>query len=443
MSQPIEENIAAGSPEKVFKPQELEQMLAPIALYPDALLAQVLTAATYPLEVVEADRFVKENQGLKGEALLEAAGDKDWEPSVKAMLEFPDILAMMDEQLEWTKKLGDAFLIQQSDCMDAIQRLRQKAYAQGNLATTEKQVIRVEPQTQIIIIEPASPEVVYVPVYDTTIIYGDWWYPAYPPYYFYPRRYSGISFFSGVFVGTFWGAWGAWDCNWYSRHVDINLNHYNNFTKIHYRSGNYYRFYQEGQDNQPWRHDPQHRGSVRYEKQRPSSTVRPSTPDFRKYDQGTVNPPTISSSEKARPTINTSKSDRDNQPGIKKLPARILRESAANHVNTNSIVTVNSRSDAGNYRGIKASTSDSKAQEATGPSTLMSNVKDDIKEKVIARPALSDSNRNKDDTHALTARGAGRHRYTTNNNLQPDRQIPAPSKGSGVLREVPINVVAP
>ena len=133
MSQPIEESMAAQTSEKFFKPEELEQMLAPIALYPDALLAQVFTAATYPLEVVEADRFVKENQGLKGEALLEAAKDMDWEPSVKAMLEFPDVLAMMDEQLEWTKKLGDAFLAQQSDCMDAVQRLRQKAYEQGNL----------------------------------------------------------------------------------------------------------------------------------------------------------------------------------------------------------------------------------------------------------------------------------------------------------------------
>ncbi|MGE5197328.1 MAG: DUF3300 domain-containing protein, partial [Deltaproteobacteria bacterium] len=113
MSDQIQENAAVQIPEQVFRPEELEQLLAPVALYPDALLAQVLTAATYPLEVVAADRFVKANQGLKGAALLEAAKDKDWEPSVKAMLEFPDVLAMMDEQLEWTERLGNAFLAQQ------------------------------------------------------------------------------------------------------------------------------------------------------------------------------------------------------------------------------------------------------------------------------------------------------------------------------------------
>ncbi|MCX5701588.1 MAG: DUF3300 domain-containing protein, partial [Candidatus Omnitrophica bacterium] len=197
MADEIQESLETQSPEKVFKPEELEQMLAPIALYPDALLAQVLTVATYPLEVVAADRFVKENQGLKDEALLEAAKDKDWEPSVKAMLGFPDVLAMMDEQLEWTEDLGIAFLTQQADCMDAVQRLRQKAHQQGNLYTSEKQVIVVEPETKIIIIEPVSPEIVYVPVYDTTIIYGNWWYPGYPPYSFYPRRYYGTWFFSG------------------------------------------------------------------------------------------------------------------------------------------------------------------------------------------------------------------------------------------------------
>lgn len=476
MSQQIGESITAQGPEKVFKPEELEQMLAPIALYPDALLAQVLTAATYPLEVVAADRFVKENPGLKGKALLEAAKTKDWEPSVKAMLEFPDVLGMMDEQLEWTEKLGDAFLAQQSDCMDAVQRLRQKAYAQGNLATTEKQVIRVEPKTQIIIIEPASPEVVYVPVYDPAIIYGFWWYLAYPPYYFYPRRYVGISFFSGVFVGAFWGAWGTWGCNWHSRDVYINLNRYNNFTRTHYESGNHYRFYKDGQSVQPWRHYTQYSESLRRrdsstaqrfgEQQRPTLTGKSGTSDFRKYDQGTVNSPTISLREKARPTINTSKSSaniqisikkqptndlRENarptintakssvniQPSIKKQPTKVLRENVVNQVNTKPIATVDSKSDAGNQRSAGTSTSDLRVRESKKTSTSMSNVKGEI----IARPSSNDSSRNKDDAHALTAEGRGRSGHATDDNLQPNPRILPSLKGFGVFSRAPVNVV--
>lgn len=447
LSEQIGESIAAQGPEKVFKPEELEQMLAPIALYPDALLAQVLTAATYPLEVVAADRFVKENPGLKGKALLEAAKTKDWEPSIKAMLEFPDLLGMMDEQLEWTEKLGSAFLAQQSDCMDAVQRLRQKAYAQGNLATTEKQMIRVEPKTQIIIIEPASPEVVYVPVYDPAIIYGFWWYPAYPPYYFYPRRYVGISFFSGVFVGAFWVGWGTWGCNWHSRDVYINLNRYNNFTRTHYESGNHYRFYKDGQSVQPWRHYTQYSESVRRrdsstvqrfgEQQRPILTGKSGAPDLRKYDQGTVSSPTINLREKARPTINTAKSSANIQISIKKQPTNDLRGGVANRVNTKPTVTVDLRSNAGNRRGAGTSTSDLRVRESKKTSTSMSNVKGEI----IARPSSNDSSRNKEDAHALTAEGRGRSGHATDDNLQPNPRIFPSLKGSGVFSRAPVDVV--
>ena len=406
-SEQIEGSITAQSSEEVFKPEELEQMLAPIALYPDPLLAQVLTAATYPLEVVAADRFAKENQGLTREVLLVAAKDKDWEPSVKAMLEFPDVLAMMDDQLEWTGKLGDAFLAQQSDCMDAVQRLRQKAYAQGNLATTGKQMIRVEPQTQIIIIEPASPEVIYVPVYDTAVIYGQWWYPAYPPYYFFPERYSGISFFSGVFVTAFWGSWGAWDCNWHSRYVTVNLDRYNKFTNTHYGQSSHYQFYKAGQDNQPWRYDARHRPNARPAdrvavqrfsvQQVTSPAARPAAPDLRKHDQATVISSTINSRENVRPTINTS------QSSVKKLPEKAVREKVVNQVNTKPIATVDSRSDTINPRGTITSTSGSKAQKSTESSTSTSNVKGGIKDRIIARPASSDLNRGKDDAQALAA----------------------------------------
>jgi len=262
MAQAVESNITPQTA-YLFKQEELDQMLAPIALYPDALLAQILSASTYPLEVVAAARFLKANEGSSAEALLEAAKDKDWDPSVKALLEFPGVLAMMDEQIEWTSKLGDAFLAQKSDVMDSVQRLREKAYAAGNLNTTQEQVVIVEPQTRYIIIEPAAAEVVYVPVYDPAIIYGVWWYPAYPPYYFYPRRYDGIYFLTGVFVGAFWG-WGAWGCDWHDRDVFVDVTCYNTFTRNHYRRPEHYRPYSGDRREQPWQHDPQHRKGAGY-----------------------------------------------------------------------------------------------------------------------------------------------------------------------------------
>ena len=172
-----------------LRPEELDQLTASIALYPDDLVAQVLSASTYPVEVVQAARFAKEKKDLKGEKLMAAAKDKDWDPSVKAMLEFPDVLKMMDEKLDWTTKVGDAFLSQQRDVMDSIQRLRRKANEAGNLKTTQEQKVVVEQQTQTIVIQPANPQVVYVPTYNPTVVYGTWPYPAYPPYPVYPPGY--------------------------------------------------------------------------------------------------------------------------------------------------------------------------------------------------------------------------------------------------------------
>jgi hypothetical protein len=389
MSAQMQEGAAAQIPEKVFKPEELEQLLASVALYPDTLLAQVLTAAAYPLEVVAADRFVKENPGLKGEALLEIAKTKDWEPSVKAMLEFPDVLAMMDEQLEWTEKLGDAFLAQRSDCMDAVQRLRQKAYAQGNLATTQEQVINVEPQTRIIIIEPANPEIVYVPVYDSAIIYGDWEYPAYPPYYFYPRRDIGVSFFSGVFVGAFWG---AWDCNWHNRDVYVHIDHYNHFTKTSYTGGDQYRSYGSKQSSQPWRYDVRHRESVKHKDS--FTAVRPSTPEPLKYDKVAVRTPTVDLRENVRPSANGSRSNARDQARIKRMPAAESRGGAAGRVNAKPALPV------------------------------------------IARPASDDPRRKKDNDNISAAKSRGRIEHLENDGVRPNRRIDPPAlKDPDVLRE--------
>lgn len=308
LAQMVETDTTAQTRGHLFKQEELDQILAPIALYPDALLAQILSASTYPIEVVAAAKFLKANQGLSGEALLEAAKDKDWDPSVKALLEFPRVLAMMDEEIEWTSKVGNAFLAQQSEVMDSIQRLRQKAYAEGNLNTTKEQVVSVTPQTQVIIIESAAPNVVYVPVYDPTVVYGTWWYPDYPPYYYYLPRYVGAAFFAGIFIDVAWG-WGTWGCNWYHRNVTINVTHYNDFTRNYYRGPEHYQLYRDDRGEQSWQHDSQHRRGIGYSDfstaqrfggtQRVESTKRPSAPEPRVKPQVNVRPLPSTSNLKA------------------------------------------------------------------------------------------------------------------------------------------------
>jgi hypothetical protein len=240
-----------------FRQEELDQMLAPIALYPDSLLAQILMAATYPLEVVQADRWAKANRDLSGDQLNDALDEKDWDPSVKALVPFPQVLAMMSERLEWTQKLGDAFLDQQDQVMDTIQGLRARAQAAGNLRDTEQQRVIVEEGA--IEIEPAQPEVVYVPVYDPTVIYGPWWYPAFPPFFFPPP--PGLIFvrgfgFWGVTVGRAWGyAWGRWD--WHHHYINVNINRQININ----RNINITRTTLQ---TTRWQHDVTHRKGVTY-----------------------------------------------------------------------------------------------------------------------------------------------------------------------------------
>jgi hypothetical protein len=277
-----------------FRPEEIDQIMAPIALYPDKLLAQTLAASTYPLEIVQAARFVQQNKDLKGEKLLQAAKDKEWEPSVKAMLEFPDVLLMMNEKLEWTEKLGNAFLSQQKDVMASVQRLRQKAEESGNLKTTKEQKVIVEEQTKVIVIESASPQVVYVPTYNPTVVYGVWAYPAYPPYPVYPPGYvAGAALFSfgvGVAIGAAWGGYGGWGCGWGHNEIDIDVNKQNNFTKNNYNHPEKYQ-----NKGQKWQHNPEHRKGAQYPnqstaqkygQQRSGSGGRPTTSEARGYGQG-------------------------------------------------------------------------------------------------------------------------------------------------------------
>lgn len=253
---PLAASAQDNQPEKEFSTQQLDQMLAPIALYPDDLLTNVLVASTYPLEVVQAARWRQDgtNVKLKGEPLEKALDGKDWDPSVKSLVLFPDVLQTMNDKLDWTQKLGDAFLAQQSDVMDRVQFLRQKADDAGFLKTNEKQ--KVSKRDNAIIIEPANPDVVYVPVYQPTVVYGSWWYPDYPPYYWYwdtPPSYfvSGFFWGTGLAIGTSLWRWGHWD--WHHHDIDINVDRYNriNANRAQITSNK-------------WVHDPRHRGSVPY-----------------------------------------------------------------------------------------------------------------------------------------------------------------------------------
>lgn len=262
--QPVAQDAAATASTKVFSQQDLDEILAPIALYPDALLAQVLMAATYPLEVVEAARWVKANPNLKGKELETALQEKAWDPAIKSIAAVPQVLAMMDEKLDWTYKLGDAFLAQQQEVMSTVQKLRGKAQEAGNLESTSQQAVKSEVQDgqTVVIIESKEPEVVYVPTYNPSVVYGSWWYPSPPPYYYYPPGYvagAGLWFAAGVAVGgAIWG-----NCNWGRGDIDIDINRYNNFNNVNL-------------NNKSWNHNPEHRKGATY---RDSGTAR-------KYDRG-------------------------------------------------------------------------------------------------------------------------------------------------------------
>jgi hypothetical protein len=249
-----------------FRKEELTQMLAPLALYPDSLIAEILMASTYPLEIVEAERWLRQNKELKGDALNTAMQEKTWDPSVKSVCHFPDILFALSDKLDQTRKLGDAFLSQNDEVMAVIQELRHRAENQGNLKTTDKQKVIIE--EKIIRIEPPAPEVLYVPAYDPLYVYGPWWYPAYPPYYwYYPAGYvSGgyISYGPRVFLGVGWSPWAWFDWPFHRVYVDV---HKTKRFHTHYDKRDFDRSY--------WQHNPRHRRGVAYRDTRTSERFRP------------------------------------------------------------------------------------------------------------------------------------------------------------------------
>jgi hypothetical protein len=249
----------------VFKQEEIEQILAPIALYPDSLLSQILMASTYPFEVIQAQRWVEQNKSLTGDALITDLEKQTWDPSVKSLVNFPQVLTMMNEKLDWTQKLGDAFLAQQKDVMTTVQELRKKANEAGNLKSTDKQVVKIEPNS--IIIEYANPQVVYVPTYDPTVVYGSWSYPAYPPYYYYPPEYYPGAPWVYYNAGYAWGyAWGH--CDWDDHDINIDVDHNlgDNIDRGEYI--NHYKNSERFENGKgKWQHNPENRKGVAYRDQ--------------------------------------------------------------------------------------------------------------------------------------------------------------------------------
>jgi len=240
-SAPQDQQAPARAPQT---PEQLQQLVAPIALYPDSLVAQILAASTYPEQVVEADRWVQANPNLKGDDLAKAVDQMNWDPSVKALTAFPTVLANMDKNISWTSSLGDAYYNQQQDVMDAIQVMRQKAEQAGNLKSTPQQTVTTQGST--IEIQPASPEVVYVPAYDPWLIYGypvaPWpgWYPVPGIWFGGPFVSFGFGFGVGFFGGYGWG-WHHWGFDWGHRVVIYNHNRYYSRSSTFYNRGNYYR----------------------------------------------------------------------------------------------------------------------------------------------------------------------------------------------------------
>jgi hypothetical protein len=271
---------AKPAPAKPRSAEQLDSLVAPIALYPDPLLAQVLAASTYPLEIVQCHRWLKANPKLTGEDLTKAAAKQPWDASVQALVAFPQALKLLDENIQWTTDLGNAFLDQQSEVMDAVQRMRKKAKDGGKLESTKEQKVEVKmiENKTIVEIQPSNPQVIYVPSYNPTVVYGPPVY-AYPPIYYppYPTgavvATAAISFGVGVAMGAFWGGccgggWG-WGCGWGgNNNITINNNFQNRYGYSNISGGNRTnisggdRVAHRGGNN--WQHNPDHRRAVPY-----------------------------------------------------------------------------------------------------------------------------------------------------------------------------------
>lgn len=274
--------------------EQLDSLVAPIALYPDPLLAQVLAASTYPLEIIKLQRWLAQNTTLKDKELADAVAKQSWDPSVQALAALPEVVRRLGDDIGWAADLGNAFLSQQADVMDAVQRMRKKAQEKGTLKTSEQQKVEtaVVENRSVIVIEQANPQVVYVPSYDPVVVYGAAIYP-YPPIYYPPWGYyaagAALAFGAGVMMGAFWGGGWGWGCGWGGNNVYINHNNnFNNFNRNNNINGGNRTNIGSGNrvSNQPvrggngtgnrastlpagssrtnWQHSPEHRGGTPY-----------------------------------------------------------------------------------------------------------------------------------------------------------------------------------
>ncbi|HML15707.1 MAG TPA: DUF3300 domain-containing protein, partial [Bryobacteraceae bacterium] len=244
---------------------ELDNLVAPVALYPDPLLGQLLAASTYPLELVEAQQWLRQNSNLRGAALMDAAKQQNWDPSVQAMVAFPDVLTMLNRDIRWTTDLGNAFLAQQADVMAAVQRMRARAQQNGRLQSNQQQTVTTESQDgqNAIAIQPTDPQMIYPPVYNPEYIWGPPAWGYYPPLWYPPLDY-GYGFGAGVFLGGFfagllgWGGWG-WGLGWFGPSLFVNTLF---FTHFGFHGGGFYGAGYGG--HALWAHNPMHRMGVAY-----------------------------------------------------------------------------------------------------------------------------------------------------------------------------------
>ena len=302
MAQQAQQAQPAAAEAKPKTADQLDSLVAPIALYPDPLLAQVLAASTYPLEIVQAQRWYKQNSKLQGEELTKAAAKQTWDPSVQALVAFPAALKLLDENVQWTTDLGNAFLDQQSEVMDAVQRMRKKAKDAGKLESGKEQKVEVKTveSKTVIVVQPADPQVIYVPSYNPTVVYGPPVY-AYPPMYYPPSTgavvaTAAISFGVGVAMGAMWGGCChggyGWGCGWGGNNtVVVNNNFQSRYTNVNanrtnINTGN--RTNVSGNNN--WQHNASHRGSVPYSNrntaQKFGGSVRDSSGRTERFDGG-------------------------------------------------------------------------------------------------------------------------------------------------------------
>ncbi len=301
---PVLQEQAASSEAAAPKipPEQIDSLVAPIALYPDPMLAQVLAASTYPLEIIQLQQWLTKNSSLKDKALADAVAKQPWDASVQAMAAMPEVVKRLADDIQWTTDLGNAFLAQQADVMDAVQRMRKKAQDNGNLKSGEQQKVEtkvVESKT-VIVVEQANPQVVYVPSYNPTVVYGPPVYP-YPPIVYPPPPSTGavvagmaISFGVGMAMGAAWGGGWGYGCGW--GHNDVNINVNNNFTQnaninrntnvnqnISNRNANVSN--RAGTSGGSWQHNPQHRGGAPYSSQATANkyggTARGASPSSR------------------------------------------------------------------------------------------------------------------------------------------------------------------